>query len=424
MRPWLILPQKTFAATRSEVRAAGGRRQTGQNPAVRPIGGAVEARGLELVGHSDLAGKGDGMQVMRNGDVLYVGHMGDFGVGTSVVDVSDLQRPHILRQIPVPSGTHSHKVQLAGDLLLANHEQYPYRVGVPESSGLVVYDVSKAAEPRRIGFLAIDGLGVHRIWWTGGRYAYASAREKGIRNRFLIVVDLADPAQPRLASRWWWPGQSELDHARLPDDNDVGAHHVIVQGDRAYGGYFDQGVVVYAVRRDGSLDLISSLAWPEGGHSHTHTALPLGERRLLVVTDEAIEPNCEGAPKNVHLVDVSDERRLREVSRFPVPVGDWCSRGLRFGPHNLHENRPGTFQSDRIVFVTYFNAGLRVYDTADPDAPREIASFVPGAPAGQPAIQLNDVLVDRDETIFVTDRVRGGLYILKGTLGSWHASAS
>ena len=66
-------------------------------------------------------------------------------------------------------------------LLLANHEQYPYRIGVPESTGLIVYDASSdPTDPRRIGFLPVDGLGVHRIWWTGGRYAYASARERGI----------------------------------------------------------------------------------------------------------------------------------------------------------------------------------------------------------------------------------------------------
>src|SRR5581483_11026184 len=150
---------------------------------------ALEQRGLELVGHTDLEGRGDGMQIMRNGDIAYVGHMGDFGVGTSVVDVT---RPRVIRQIGVPKGTHSHKVQLANGLLLANHEQYPYRVGVPESAGLLVYDVSRdPSDPRRIGFLPIDGLGVHRIWWDGGRYAYASARENGIAARFLIVVDLA-----------------------------------------------------------------------------------------------------------------------------------------------------------------------------------------------------------------------------------------
>jgi hypothetical protein len=307
-------------------------------------------------------------------------------------------------------------VQLADGLLLVNHEQYPYRVGVPESTGLVVYDVARATEPRQIGFLPIEGLGVHRMWFAGGRWAYASARERGYRGRILIVVDLEDPERPRLASRWWWPGQHEKDPDTLPDDSDVGAHHVIVRGDRAYGGYFDAGAVVFAVA-DGRLELLSSLSWAAeaGGHPHTHTALPLGDRKLLVVTDEAIEPECQGARKDVHLVDVSDERRPREVAKFPVPEGDYCTRGLRFGPHNLHENRAGTFRSDTLVFVTYFNAGLRVYDTSDPGRPVEVAACVPEAPAGQPAIQLNDVLVDADRTIFVTDRVRGGLYVLRFT---------
>jgi hypothetical protein len=381
--------------------------------AVRPR--PLEQHGLELVGHTDLDGRGDGMQIMRSGNVLYVGHMGDFGVGTSVVDIADPGRPKVLRQIPVPKGTHSHKVQLADGLLLANHEQYPYRVGVPQSTGLLVYDIKDPADPRRIGFLPIDGLGVHRIWFAGGRYAYASARETGYRNRILIVVDLADPTRPRVVSRWWWPGQHDGDEEGLGDDSDVGAHHVIVRGDRAYGGYFDAGVVVYSVRGDGALDLVSSLSWAErsGGHPHTHTALPLGDRKLLVVTDEAIEPDCEGARKDIHLVDITDETRPREVSRFPVPAGDYCSRGLRFGPHNLHENRPDSLQSDRIVFATYFNAGLRVYDTTDPLHPAEIAWYVPEPPAGQPVIQLNDVLVGADGLIFVTDRLRGGLYILR-----------
>src|SRR5438309_11723176 len=119
----------------------------------------LEQRGLELVGHTDLEGRGDGMQVMRNGDVLYVGHMGDFGVGTSAVDIADPSRPHVLRQIPVPKGTHSHKVQLADGLPLANREQYPYRSGVPRGTGLIVYDVAEPADPRRVGFRPLGGLG-------------------------------------------------------------------------------------------------------------------------------------------------------------------------------------------------------------------------------------------------------------------------
>ena len=34
---------------------------------------------------------------------------------------------------------------------------------------------------------------------------------------------------------------------------------------------------------------------------------------------------------------------------------------------------------------------------------------------GQEAIQINDVYVDRDGLIYITDRVHGGLYILEYT---------
>jgi hypothetical protein len=168
---------------------------------------------------------------------------------------------------------------------------------------------------------------------------------------------------------------------------------------------------------EGQLSLVGQVDWTEraGGHPYTHTALPLGDRYLLVATDEAIDPDATGARKDIHLVDISSERAPREVATFPVPDGHRDTRGLRFGPHNLHENRPGTFQSDTVVYATYFSAGLRVYDTTDLTAPREIASLVPEAPPGQACIQLNDVLVDADRTIFVTDRHAGGLYILRHT---------
>jgi hypothetical protein len=96
-----------------------------------------------------------------------------------------------------------------------------------------------------------------------------------------------------------------------------------------------------------------------------------------------------------------------------VPEGDFCERGLRFGAHCLHENRPGSYRSQEIVFVTYFNAGLRVYALSDPDRPVEIAHWIPECPPGQKAAQINDVFVAEDHTVYVTDRVNGGVYILE-----------
>jgi len=112
-------------------------------------------------------------------------------------------------------------------------------------------------------------------------------------------------------------------------------------------------------------------------------------------------------------VDVSDPAEPRVVSVCPPPVGDFCDRGLRFGPHNTHENRPGSYRSAEIVFVTYFNAGLRVYDVSDAERPTEIASWIPPTPPGQEASQINDVFVSADLDIYVTDRVNGGVYVVR-----------
>ena len=47
----------------------------------------ASAEGLTLLSHHDLDGRGDGMQVLREGDALYVGHNGTSGMGTSILDV-------------------------------------------------------------------------------------------------------------------------------------------------------------------------------------------------------------------------------------------------------------------------------------------------------------------------------------------------
>ena len=86
---------------------------------------------------------------------------------------------------------------------------------------------------------------------------------------------------------------------------------------------------------------------------------------------------------------------------------------MRFGPHNLHENRAGSYRSARVVFVTYFNAGLRVYDLVDPARPVELASWVPETPAGQEAPQTNDLFVEANGRVWATDRIGGGLHCLE-----------
>jgi hypothetical protein len=115
----------------------------------------------------------------------------------------------------------------------------------------------------------------------------------------------------------------------------------------------------------------------------------------------------------VRVIDVADPTRPRVIGACPQPEGDFAERALRFGPHNLHENRAGSYRSERLVFVTYFNAGLRVYDLADPEQPVEVAHWLPEPPAGQAAPQLNDVYVEESGLVWATDRIGGGVYALE-----------
>ena len=64
--------------------------------------------------------------------------------------------------------------------------------------------------------MEVPGLGLHRIWWTGGRYAYASALLDGFTDHILIVIDMADPTRPREVGRWWIPGRTPPPARRPP----------------------------------------------------------------------------------------------------------------------------------------------------------------------------------------------------------------
>ena len=98
------------------------------------------------------------------------------------------------------------------------------------------------------------------------------------------------------------------------------------------------------------------------------------------------------------------------------PVEEFAPRGGRYGGHNIHENRPGpAFRSSEIIISSFFNGGVRVHDISDPYQPREIAYYVPEAPANSrvPSIQINDVYVDENAIVYAVDRWAGGLYILE-----------
>ena len=79
-------------------------------------------------GHLDLPGAG---QVTVNGRYAYVGHIPNKdNLGTSIVDIADPANPRVVATVTLGDLTsHSHKVRVAGDLMIVNHERNPTAAG-------------------------------------------------------------------------------------------------------------------------------------------------------------------------------------------------------------------------------------------------------------------------------------------------------
>jgi hypothetical protein len=398
-------------------------------------------QGIRHLSYSDQGGRPDGVQCMLHRGHLYIGHM--FSDGVTVLDARDPRALKPVHYFTTAPNTRTHHLQVAeGLMLLANganivrmqsydNERDYFENTLADSltnrqpfrAGLAVFDIDRnPAEPREIGFLPMPGIGVNRLWWAGGRYAYVSAHFDGFTDHILAIVDLAEPTAPKLVSRWWLPGMHRAggETPTAPQGKRYALHHMIVAGERGYAAWRDGGLTIHDVADAANPKLLSHINWSPPYPGGTHTALPLPGRQLVVVADESNADFCAKGTFYTWVVDVRAEANPVPISTFPTPTGlDFCAMG-NFGPHNLHENRPGTFVSEETIFATYHNAGVRVFDIRDQYAPKEVAYWVPPMPQRmidpRPRVARNalscDCLVTTEGIMYVTDW-NAGLHVLE-----------
>ncbi|MCS7236562.1 MAG: hypothetical protein RMM30_11400 [Armatimonadota bacterium] len=378
---------------------------------------ATSIHNLRLISRTRYGPVGAG-QVLVDRGFAYIAPMRD--VGTTVLDVRDPRSPKVVAQLPCPPNTHMHKVQVSGDLMLVNYEQLPTYQGPDFRAGVGIYDVRDPAQPRELAFFETGGIGVHRMWFVDGQYAHVPAGAPGYSDQIYRILDLTHPDRPREVGRWWMPGQwtEGGEQPDWPAGWRVRVHGApFVVGNRCYVGCTDWGWAI--------LD-VTSLSQPKLVTRHTfyppfgdmlHTALPLPGRKLVVCTQEALRRWSDGRDREKYMwvVDVREEKNPVPVAAFRVDPDGLAHPDHRFGPHNVHENRPGSSQSEERIFLTYFAGGLRVVDIRDPFRPQEIAWYVPDfGPDKVP--QSNDVYVDADGLIYLVDRREGVLDILELTV--------
>ena len=397
---------------------------------------------MKLLAHHELAGfggLGEGMAMQQTSDgrrILWLAHE-SAPKNFSGVDVTDPRTPKLIVQTDLPHmKLRSNSLDVVGDTMVVAYQTST--VGL-KPAGIDIFDISRPETPRLISHFDCSGphsRGVHAVWFVDGRYVHMSAGAPDFQPRnplddqFYRVIDLINPSKPVEVGRWWYPGTREGDEAppppRLPAQFDTGfrTHNTNVfpqRPDRAFLGYIDGGSIVLDISDLSNMRVVSKWNHSPPFNGFTHTTLPLFDRGLWIVSDECVQDNGADWPKLVWVVDARNEANPVPIGTFPAPSYEaFAKRGGRFGAHNLHENLPlpTSFQSDTLIIGSFFNAGVRVYDTSNPYQVQEVAYFVPGAPKLSPvgAIQLNDVFVDDRRIVYTVDRFTGGVYILEMNL--------
>jgi len=346
-----------------------------------------------------------------------------------------------------------------------------------------IYDVTDPAHP---AFLAtiVGGLSnTHKNWWecdTGIAYLVANIPSEGWRQsgsiQHLKIYNLHDPANPKYIRDFGLVGQQPaawVQPAGAPafegPVNPPSGIHGPISGfpakDRVYMPYgVGSNGVVQIVDREKLLhgdpkDVFSPqisffnlVSTGQGGH----TSFPIykgkpdkdddsgkgdGDRRgrqdlLLVVSEEGgneCTPRATHVPHVAWLYDITDEKNPTLLSTLSVPEnpGDFCNKGGRFGAHASTESFYRPYYG-RLAIISWFNAGVRVWDIRDPANPVPVAYFIPAPnqntfancaqvnppPAPQDcknAIQTNNVELDDRGLIYIADRAGTGMHILRLT---------
>lgn len=407
----------------------------------KPVPPQGIGKGIRHISYSDQGGRPDGVQVMVNRKHVYVGHM--FSDGVTIMDASDPRKLKPVHFWTAGPGTRTHQMQNSEDiLLLANGanivamQSYDGQRGYFENnladsitnrkkfrSGLSIHDISKPGEMREIAFLEMPGLGVNRIGWQGGRYAYVSAHFDGFTDHILCVVDLKEITKPEIVAKWWLPGMNRAagETPNNPKGKRYALHHMLTAGNLGYGAWRDGGLTVHDLTDPVNPKLLSRLNWSPPFPGGTHTPLPLPGRKLAVILDEANAQKCAKGLFHTFVLDMRAPENPVPISTLPTPNDrDYCASPGTFGPHNMHENRPGSYQSEELIFATYNNAGVRIFDISNQFSPKEVAYWVPPVPTKlidpRPNIALDaktaDIYVTKEGLMFVSDW-NAGMHVLE-----------
>jgi hypothetical protein len=442
----------------------------------------AKQRNMRLLGHDDLQARSAYQPIIhKQGDreIAYVGHHEGEALnpltgvveqnGTSIVDVTNPRNPRYLFHLPGDAGgadgaSGAQMVRACDGSDLPNGDAgKTYLLRTAGDLAHQVWDVTDPSSPTLVSTPVTDLNGTHKTWWecdTGIAYLVSGA--SGWRTeRMTQVFDLSDPASPVHIRDFGLVGQEPGSAGPVPQE--LHGCISVVERNRVYCGHGTSSSGIFVVLDREKLltgdpePTPDNLNFPGVSRLDTpsfmgaHTTFPVldvtvtefapeiargsepradGTRDFIVLVNEANTDECMDPRQMVFLMDITEETKPWPVANFNVPEakGDFCDRGGRFGAHASNESFTEVFYK-KIMFVSWFNAGVRAIDIREPFKPREVAFFIPaitkstdercvtvdGEERCKVAIQTNNVEVDDRGLVYLADRANTGLHIVELT---------
>ncbi|WP_156877254.1 LVIVD repeat-containing protein [Salinimicrobium terrae] len=266
-----------------------------------------------------------------------VGDMSAENFNFSIVEVTDPSSPVIVSTTSYP----------AFDMKV--WQNYLYVVNgrhdeTGENPGMI-YNIQDPANPVAVGAFP----STHNIFIDSQGYLYLSGGHHMIDNEVqefgITIYDLNNN-----------PTESQLVWSSTLSPS----HDMAVIGDRMYDFHGEMGTFIYDVSNPSAPVLLSTLATDKG---YDHSGWPTEDGNYLFITNEFAASSQFGfttlGGPDIAIWDISD-------LSSPLKVGEIHDNSSRV--HNL-------YIVDDLAYVSYYSAGLKVFDVVDPENPVLLYEF-------------------------------------------------
>jgi hypothetical protein len=257
----------------------------------------------------------------------------------------------MLAEQALPPEIRTGELDVDGDLLLGHIYGSP--------GGLVTVDISDPLHSQILGIFRLEGNFTYDVKMTSDRSTAVLGFDDGVASAGIAVVDITDPANPRLTDKWisprpgalqnghmlyterigdtdWvflapndstgvWvlklvgpPGDRKIEYVTqslLVEGGPLGPHDMYIQFDEAldtwvlYAADGYEGWLAYDITDPASPQFLGGFVHPSSGYTHTIQAGVVGDRRIVVTVEEV----------GVNLLKVYDATNLQT----PILLGVW-----------------------------------------------------------------------------------------------------